>query len=283
MKKIIVPTDFSENAYHAMAYAAQLFKEENCTFYLLHTFTPAIYQTEYILHSPGQIGLGDFYQTDSDEHLSEMKKRVESEFKNPKHKVLTHSAFNILVDEVLDMVKKEEADLIVMGTQGATGAKEIFLGTHTVHVIKKASCPVIAVPSGYQYKQPKEVLFPTDYEVRYTPEHLAVLFNISDLHKSRLEVLHISTGFELTDNQMANQEHLKTLIGKRPSQFHDFPSQEIITGINKFQETREVQMLAMIQNKHTFLESLFIEPVIKKIGFHISIPFMVIPDTPNIK
>ncbi len=248
----------------------------------MHTFTPAIYQTEYILHSPGQIGLGDFYQTDSDEHLAEMKKRVESEFNNPRHTVYTHSAFNILVDEVLDMVAKEEADLIVMGTQGATGAKEIFLGTHTVHVIKKASCPVIAVPSGYEYKEPKEILFPTDYEVPYAPEHFSVLFNVSDLHSARLEVLHISTGYELTDTQIKNQKHLESLIGSRPHQLHDFPCQEIITGINKFQETRQVQMLAMIQNKHTFLESLFIEPVIKKIGFHITIPFMVIPDTPNI-
>ena len=51
--------------------------------------------------------------------------------------------------------------------------------------------------------------------------------------------------------------------------------------INQFQKTAEVQMLAMIQNKHTFLERLFIEPVIKKIGFHVTIPFMVIPDLSN--
>ncbi|MBT8178681.1 MAG: universal stress protein [Eudoraea sp.] len=282
MKKIILPTDFSENAYHALAYAAKLFKEETCTFYLMHTFTPAIYQTEYILHSPGQIGLGDFYQTDSDEHLSEMKKRAETEFKNAKHTYITHSAFNILVDEVLDMVKKEKADLIIMGTQGATGAKEIFLGTHTVHLVKKATCPVIAVPAIYNYKEPKEILFPTDYEVDFTQDHFSALFNITDLHESRIEVLHISTGYELTENQENNRKKLSGLIGERAHAFHDVPSQEIISGINNFQKTREVQILAMIQNKHTFLESLFIEPVIKKIGFHVTIPFMVIPDAVNV-
>ena len=76
-----------------------------------------------MLHSPGQIGLGDFYQTDSDERLAEMKERAEAQFNNPKHTLYTHSAFNVLVDEILDVVKKEEADLVVMGTQGATGAK----------------------------------------------------------------------------------------------------------------------------------------------------------------
>lgn len=281
MKKIIIPTDFSDNAYHAFAYASALFKDEPCTFYLMHTFTPSIYQTEYVLHSPGQIGLGDFYQTDSDERLGEMKKRAEQEFKNPNHTLITHSAFNILVDEILDMVEKEGADMVIMGTQGATGAKEIFLGTHTVQVIKKANCPVIAVPQEYTYQAPKEILFPTDYEVAYTPEHFKGLFNIAELYDSCLEILHISTGYELTPQQKENQESLRTLIGERKNRFHDLPSQEIITGINEFQKSQEVQMLAMIQNKHTFLERLFIEPVIKKIGFHVNIPFMVIPDSPK--
>ncbi len=281
MKKIIIPTDFSDNAYHAFTYASRLFEDEPCTFYLMHTFTPSIYQTEYVLHSPGQIGLGDFYQTDSDERLAEMKERAETQFKNPKHKLYTHSAFNVLVDEILDMVEKEEADLVIMGTQGATGAKEIFLGTHTVHVIKKAKCPVIAIPSEFDYKAPKEILFPTDFEVDYTEKHFSALFNIADLYKSRIEVLHISTGIELTPKQKENKAKLEALIGTRSTRYHDVPSQEIIEGINQFQKTQEVQMLAMIQNKHTFLERLFIEPVIKKIGFHVTIPFMVIPDISN--
>jgi len=57
MKKIILPTDFSYNAYNAISYAMNLLKDEEATFYLLNTYTPAIYQTEYLLHSPGQIGL----------------------------------------------------------------------------------------------------------------------------------------------------------------------------------------------------------------------------------
>ncbi len=282
MKKIILPTDFSENAYNALKYAFNLLKDEECTFYLLHTYTPAIYQTEYVLHSPGQIGLGDFYQADSEEKLEEMKKRAEEEFNNPKHTIITHSAFNILVDEVWDTAVNEGADLVVMGTQGATGAKEIFLGTHTVHVIKKARCPVIAVPSGYTYQKPSKILFPTDFEIAYTPEQLSELITLAEMHQAGIEVLHISTGYELTEQQKQNKEKLSQLLDKQPHQYHDYPSQEVISGINTFQKDHQVDMLCMIQNKHTFLESLFIEPVIKKIGFHVTLPFMVIPDASKI-
>lgn len=277
MKKIILPTDFSYNAYNAISYAMNLLKDEEATFYLLNTYTPAIYQTEYLLHSPGQIGLGDIYQSESINQLEELKKQLEKEFKNPKHTIIPHSAFNILVDEVSAMVANEEADLVIMGTQGATGAKEIFLGTHTVHVIKKATCPVIAIPADFQYETPKKILFPTDYEVEYSAKQLEGLLNLSEIHNSSIEVIHISSGYNLTESQSQNKAKLKKILEKIPHLFHDLPNQEIITGINNFQLKNKMNMLAMIQNKHTFLESLFIEPVIKKIGFHVSIPFMVIP------
>ena len=277
MKKIILPTDFSYNAYNAISYAMNLLKNEEVTFYLLNTYTPAIYQTEYLLHSPGQIGLGDIYQSESINQLEELKKQLEKEFKNPKHIIIPHSAFNILVDEVSAMVASEEADLVIMGTQGATGAKEIFLGTHTVHVIKKATCPVIAIPADFKYEIPKEILFPTDYEVEYSEGQLAGLLNLSKIHNSSIQVIHISSGYDLTDLQLQNKVKLEKILKEIPHLFHDLPNQEIITGINNFQLKNKMNMLAMIQNKHTFLESLFIEPVIKKLGFHVSIPFMVIP------
>ena len=277
MKRIILPTDFSDNSINAIRYAMKLFRDEECTFYLMNTYTPAIYQTEYVLHSPGQIGLGDVYQSDSIDQLEELEKKLNNEFKNPKHEIMTHSAFNILVDEVVSMTENEEADLVIMGTQGASGAKEIFLGTHTVHVIKKSKCPVIAIPAEFEYEAPKSVLFPTDYEVDYSSEEMKEFLKILRLQKAFVHVIHISTGYGLTDLQVENRNKLDQLLKDIPHKFYDLPGQAIIEGINNFQNEYEVQMLVMIQNKHTFLERLFIEPIIKKIGFHVSIPFMVLP------
>ena len=277
MKRIILPTDFSDNALNAIRYAMRLYKDVECTFYLMNTYTPAIYQTEYVLHSPGQIGMGDVYQSESQDQLEELQKRLEKEFKNPGHTIMTHSAFNILVDEVILMTENEEADLVIMGTQGASGAKEIFLGTHTVHVIKKSKVPVLAIPAEFQYEAPKAILFPTDYEVDYNEKELAEFIRIAKLLGSKIHVLHIASGFGLTETQKANQAKLDILFADVSHSFHDVPSQAIIEGINSFQKDHKVDMLVMIQNKHTFLERLFIEPIIKKIGFHVSIPFMVLP------
>ena len=277
MKRILLPTDFSDNAYNAVRYALNLFKEQECTFYLLHTYTPAIYQADYILHSPGQIGLGDIYQESSITQLDALKTKIEREFNNPKHTFLIHSAFNLLVDELLETVTNENADMIIMGTQGATGAKEIIIGSHTVHVIKKATCPIIAVPSNFDYETPKEILFPTDYEIDYSEAQLHQLLDIAKNHISRIAVMHVSTGYELTEVQQGNKAKLDKMLIKIAHLFHELPDQTVIDGINSFQMEKRMNLLVMIQNKHTFLERLFIEPVIKKLGFHVNIPFMVIP------
>lgn len=277
MKRIILPTDFSENALNAARYALKLFEDQECTFYLMNTYTPAIYQAEYVLHSPGQIGLGDIYQSESQEQLEKLQKQLEQEFKNPNHTLITHSAFNILVDEVVSMIEKEKADFVIMGTQGASGAKEIFLGTHTVHVIKKSIKPVLAIPAVYTFTAPTSILFPTDYEIDYQVEELSALLELAGMVDAEIHVLHIASGYGLTENQKKNKSTLEKILAPLNTKYHEVPSQEVIEAINNFQKEHKVELLAMVQNKHTFLERLFIEPIIKKIGFHVSIPFMVLP------
>jgi len=281
MKRIILPTDFSDNAYNAICFAINLFEEEECTFYLLHTYTPAIYQAEYVLHSPGQIGLGDIYQENSLTELKDLKKQIISEFNNKKHTFMVHSAFNTLVDEIVDTARNENADMVIMGTQGATGAKEILIGTNTVHVIKKACCPVIAIPPNFKYETPKEILFPTDLGIDYQEEQLSALKSLAKQHFSRIDVLHVSSGYALSEVQSKNKAKLDGIFDQIAHLFHEMPNQEVITAINNFQQKNKVNLLVMIQNRHTFLERLFIEPVIKKLGFHVTIPFMVIPPHKN--
>lgn len=276
MKRILLPTDFSDNALQAMNYALQIFEAQECTFFLMHTYTPPVYHTEYLIGSPGQIGLGDVMHETSLTQLEQLQVQLAAKYQNPKHGFVVHTAFNTLVNEVIQTIDNEEIDLVVMGTKGATGAKEILLGTNTVHVIKKATCPVIAVPPNFGYEAPKEILFPTDYEIRYCKEKFGALLTIARQHRSRINVLHVRTGYDLNEFQEKNKSQLESLLGSQ-GLFHEMPDSGVIDAINSFQIREKINFLVMVQNKHTFLERLFIEPVIKKVGFHITVPFMVIP------
>lgn len=276
MKKILLPTDFSDNSIKAISYALKIFKNVKCKFNLMHTYMPPVYNAEYLVGSPGLIGLGDVMQETSMTQLEKLKSRLEKEYINPNHSFIVHTAFNTLVNEVIETVESEGIHLVVMGTTGATGAKEILFGTNTVHVIRKANCPVLVVPPNFEYENPLEILFPTDYEIVYKKEKLTPLLDIANEYGSQINVLHVSTGYKLTPDQEKQKKGLEKILGNK-ALFHDVPNNEIIDAINAFQAKEKINLLVMVQNKHTFMERLFIEPVIKKIGFHVTIPFMVIP------
>ncbi|HSP84039.1 MAG TPA: universal stress protein, partial [Gillisia sp.] len=77
MKKILLPTDFSENAFNAIKYAVQLFKKEKCTFFLLNTYTPVLYDSDYILYSPSSsLSLDEVYKNNSQSGLEKVEKRI---------------------------------------------------------------------------------------------------------------------------------------------------------------------------------------------------------------
>lgn len=277
MLRVLLPTDFSDNSFVAIRYALLLFKDIECEFHLVHTYMPPVYNAEYLAGSPGQIGLGDVIRETAVNNSDKLQARLESQYKNSKHSFNSYTCLNTLPNQVNEMVEDKRIDVIVMGTKGATGAQEILFGTNTVHIIKKAKCPVIAIPSNFEYEVPKEILFPTDYEVDFKPGPLNLLLKIAKQHISSIEMLHVSYGYELSEKQRANKEKLDSVLKGVAHLFHNKPNQEVIQAINNFQLKHKMNLLVMVQNKHTFVERLFIEPVIKKIGFHITIPFMVIP------
>ncbi|SDS13207.1 Nucleotide-binding universal stress protein, UspA family [Maribacter dokdonensis] len=276
MTRILLSTDFSENALTAIRYALTLYKDLKCTFFLLNSYMPPVYHTEYLIGSPAQIGLGDIVQQNSQDNLEALKNTLEKEFNNPLHTFITHSALNVLSSEITRTVEAEKIDIIVMGTQGASGAKEILLGTNTVHVIKNAKCPVLVIPSGFEYEAPEQILFPNDFEVWLDKKSLEQLLKITHSHISLVNVMHVYTGDELNPIQEKNKEQLAKVLSESGF-FHEVPSNEVIAAINEFQIKQKINLLVMIQNKHTFFERLFIEPVIKKIGFDVTVPFLVIP------
>lgn len=278
MLRILLPTDFSDNSFEAIRYALLLFQDAACEFSLLHTYMPPIYNAEYLVGSPGQIGLGDLIQKTAVTNLDKLQKRLEDQYKNNKHTFDSFVSLDILSNQVSKMVEDKKIDLIVMGTKGATGAQEILFGTHTVHIIKKAKCPVIAIPPNFEYEVPKKIIFPTDYEVDFKSKPLHILLKIAKSHISSIEVLHVSYGYELSEKQQKNKKNLDVLLNGIAHLFHNQSNQEVIQAINNFQLKHKMNLLVMVHNKHTFVERLFIEPIIKKIGFHITIPFMVLKD-----
>ena len=274
--RIAIPTDFSSNALLAARYTLQLFREEAAVFFLVHTYTPSVYRSEYLLHSPGQIGLGDFYRERAMRKLKKFRKSLE-EVSGPRHQFILHAAFNVLDAELNEMIAKEALDLIAMGTQGATGAKEILFGSHAVQVLHRAACPVLVIPSEAGADELQDVLFPTDYAPDYNRLQLGVLETLLTASDRKLHLLHVHDHYEDEKAQLRARDSLLNRLEGLAPELTEVPEQGIIEAINGFAERQPVQMLVMVRNRHSFLERLLVTPVIDRIGFHARVPFMVIP------
>lgn len=276
MKKILLPTDFSENSYNAIRYAVQLFSQEKCAFYLLNTYTPILYDNEYLVYSSTQPTLTEIYKNNSAKGLNRILKRVKKNFQNEKHEFHKISSFNILTDEIKEQVKEKEIDLIVMGTKGATGADEILFGSNTVQAIKKAKCPLLAIPAHFEFTRPKNILLPTDYEADLPPL-LGILKEITTTYSANIHILHVYFGTELSEEQEKRKKALSKTFKDNGHHFYSIADKSVPQAIYDFQEDNAVDMLVMINNKHSFFENLLFRPVINEIGFHVKVPFLVIP------
>ena len=277
MKKILLPTDFSANSWNAIKYALNLFKDEECNFHLLNTYTPLIYNIEYMEVSTAQFGLVDAMKETSKNGLEKLQKRIEEEFRNSKHTFTKISSFNTLTNEIKELHEGHAMDFIVMGTKGATGAKEILLGSNTIHVIKNAKCPVLAIPSDFLFEIPHEILFPSDYNIDFQIKHVQSILDIAKIYHSKINILNVSFGYDLASNQVLNKQKLEKYFKKARCVFHSVNHNSVEEAITKFQLNAPVNLLVMINNKHSFFENLFFKSTINHIGFHLNIPFLVIP------
>lgn len=272
-KNILLPTDFSDNAWSAAVYALKLYAEDVCTFYFLHATKINVSVMSNLSNK-----LLDIMTKNDMIELQELKEMAETVDANANHDFDIILSTENLKDAIESAIKKFNIDLVVMGTKGATKGKELFLGSNTVDIIKNmALCPILAIPDEFDYQEPKQIAFPTDFN-RFYGEELLSLKQLADLHNSKIRIVHINKEDHLTSVQDYNLAMLKAYLEDYPHTFHWMPDYAKKTKtINDFIEELDINILVMINYSKSLIQQLIKEPIIKNIGFHPKVPFMVIP------
>lgn len=161
MKKILVPTDFSSNSKHALKVAATLAKKTKGRVELLHTNTAVAYAPplpDYYV--PEAYDMTEYYENAAEELYNLKSELIDTgKYGDVQFETVVEEGF--LYATVRRIAEEDRADLIVMGTKGATGATEFFVGSNTEKVIRTAPCPVLAVPENSGEFNLKVVVFPT--------------------------------------------------------------------------------------------------------------------------
>ncbi|PWL37650.1 universal stress protein [Flagellimonas aquimarina] len=281
MNIILVPTDFSENALHALKYAQELYKNARTEFYILHAFADKVYgRFNNSTVSERKKAESDIGQQ-VEKQLDTLIQSVKGVPSNPLHTFHAVASFDSLVDGVNDFVNKLNLDLIVMGTKGETSDHKTTFGSYTIEVFKYVKCPVLAIPQDFEYKQPKLIMFPTDYMLPYKRRELKLLGNLAGEFKSEVHCVHISDFDVLSHRQEDNKLFLKRTLAKAYLYFKTIPVKNRVNAILEYIAENNVDMLAMVNSRHSFFEDMLYRSSVDELGLKIKIPFLVMQNLPR--
>src|SRR5690606_33474158 len=134
-RKILLPTDFSANASQAISYALELYKDQECQFYLLNVFSFDPKNIYSIIDMTSGSELYENEKADSESQLAKLLNIIAfKEHGNPMHDFHPISVFNSPLEGIRNVIEEKDIELIIMGAKGQTKAKASFYGSVSISV-----------------------------------------------------------------------------------------------------------------------------------------------------
>lgn len=273
MKTILVPTDFSKCAYNAAKYAIELAKETKAKIILLHIYQVPVPPPERQI-SP--VSISDLHEENT-KRLERMAEFELSLHKNHDLEIKCEAIAGLVVNEIIAASKKYNAGMIVMGTEGVSGAiKKYILGSNTARVISKSLCPVLAIPESAKYFGFNRIVFAADFHEIKTNSSLDTLVEIALLFDSEILIFSVrkTESDILSVSQVFEGLNLEKVFERVPHSFHTVVSEDIADAIDKFTSTHNSDLLVTIPQKHSYLELVFNKSITRNLVFHTQIPVL---------
>ncbi len=183
MKRILVPCDFSDPAVQAFKFAVEVALKSKGEIYLLNVVeVPIMHET---------VLMPTLYFEQS--LMKEMKDAAAKKFQKMKDKwsagvaVSTFVEFGSIITTLRAFIAEKKIDLVVMGTHGASGARELFIGSNTEKIVRTSSVPVIAIKKSTKLSNIKNIVFPNDLSL----ENEQLTMKVKELQNFLRATLHI--------------------------------------------------------------------------------------------
>ena len=280
INKILVATDFSNEAYNALLYSTRLFAKQECEFYILNVYDRYTPIQKKAKHEKVDMAKIEKLKEESVEGLTKTFHKINLDDSNDLHRFKTISKRGSLNQVVTETTETLKIDLVVMGNKGQTGAKEIFMGNNTLKVINSMEeCPLLAVPKEVAYIPIKEIAFITDFKKGCNLNTLNPLLLILKLLNAHLKIVHLREEEILNALQESNRKLLEVSlkgIGHSFEAIYEFSSKA--NAMYSFIKNREITLFSFVYSKKGFLKRLLQEPVIKDLSIYSNVPFLVLPN-----
>ncbi|MDT8394023.1 MAG: universal stress protein [Bacteroidales bacterium] len=277
MKKILVPTDFSDTSEKGLSLAIDIVEHMQAKIILLNVIYPP--------EGSGFAATGDVntaYQGEAAHFMAALvrknKARLEKligKYKNRSVEITPQIDFENKVHGLNNFVEENNVDLIVMGTRGSKSLTEYFIGSHTENIIKVSNCPVISIKSEIENFYPDSIVMAIDIK-NCEEEEILQLQKFTKKFDSKVHFLHVLDDGIETDQAV---KKLKSIAEK--TQFANFTINTIDNenppdAIMRYTKRLSADMLALVAEGKKGLKDLLFGSVTNDIINKIEIPVFVI-------
>lgn len=274
MKQILLLTDFSNNSKNAINYALQLFENQTCHFFVLHIPTTSVYRTSDLM-TVGNKSIYDSLVKKAKQKLDKFVKTLETDSKNENASFESIVDYDVLTDSVNQIIESKKIDIVVMGTNGVTGAKEVVFGSNTINVIRKVDFTTLVIPKGFQYRNPEKILLPLDpFDSLNSPTFLD-LHKFAKNHKSSIHILRINPKNETSNEEEKDQESMDNLLKDTVHTYHKISHVPLHYAVDTYLQSHSIDLIALLIQKETTFDRFFLESSTKKLSYSLRVPILI--------
>lgn len=274
MTRILFPTDFSEYASEALRYALPIVRQLQAELVLLHVYSIAPAYAE----APA-FALGEEVELQRDRALSRLSQEVRMiREKSPGQPVETIARLGGTVHEILEVAKEVGAGCVIMGTRGASGLRELLIGSNAARVIAQSPVPVLAVPPGNAFRPIREIFFATDY----LDGDLQALTLVVDLARSfgaRIRFVHVRRPDEVEAEKRLRgyEQHVRASISYGNLAFQLMEGDSVREGLEQLSAQYPDAILAMCPQRRSLFDRLFHRSQTQALAQHAPHPLLALP------
>ncbi|WP_375561039.1 universal stress protein [Bernardetia sp. OM2101] len=274
MQTIFVPLDFSENSLQALRHAIELAKTSDSKIIVFHSYQPPQMGGGSFT---GKRKLTDLGKQEAEDNMYKVVMRLKETEPDLdfEHLVVDGDP----MQRILFYSEKEESDLIVMGTKGASGLTEVFLGSVAAKVIKDASCPVVIVPEESLKGTYERIVYATSL-IADDKGVLNYLKGLATDFKAKLECIHIEKDAETNAKfQAFGRNYTEISADNNYVSFKTIPKQEegdqVEDVLLEYIKENPLTLLVMLRRERDFVQRLFGHSVTKKMAYHAESPLLI--------
>ncbi|MEQ8238682.1 MAG: universal stress protein [Cyclobacteriaceae bacterium] len=269
MKKLLVPTDFSSCAERASETAIELAKATNAKIYFLHLLSiPA----GWVYGSTNQM------YPDVTEKLAQVTEQLKKLLKlaeNQKVEAMYHVSMNDDKKSINQYVEEHGIDMIIMGSHGASGMKELFVGSNAQKVIRFSEIPVLIVKENNKSVLVPEIVFVSDFEAEAMKPFEKVL-HIAHLLQAKVHLLYVNTPAFFNDTTSINErmesfEALTSNMLSKSSVHCDYVFED---GIQQYCDKHNIGLVAIATHGRRGFSRILIGNDAEKVVNHLSTPVL---------